>query len=234
MSKTVYIGLEGSGKTYLMGMDTMRIIDRNAYWAKKTGVMRPIVSNMVYTQRTIDYANSKGVPIRYWSDIEELSALTECDLFIDEIGAYFDSRNFADLPLDVRLWLAQAQKLGVYIYGGAQDWAQIDASYRRLVKRLYEVRKVVGSRRPAASVPTSSFVWGLIFAFRLSPGSDSDSTTLKTISWLPDFFFIRKKWVKVFDTNARVKDSAAPPLKRVVRHWYNEKGEIGYTRVRYV
>jgi len=227
--KTIYIGKEGSGKSYLMGMDTKYLIDRNAKWFKKTGVMRPIVSNMAYTSSTMEYANTKGVPLRYWRDIEELGTLRECDLFIDEVGAYFDSRNFADLPLSIRLWLAQAQKLGVYIYGGAQDWAQIDVSFRRLVNRLYEVKKIIGSRRPALSVPSVTRPWGLIFQWRIASGSNSDSTELKTLSILPDWFFIRKKWCNIFDTNARVEDSALPPLKKYIRIC----PEDGYVRVTY-
>jgi len=173
--------------------------------------------------------------IRRSRDIEELPNLRDCDLFIDEAGAYFDSRNFADLPLNVRLWLAQAQKLGVYIYAGAQDWAQIDVSFRRLVNRLYEVKKILGSRRPSPSVPVTSRPWGLIFQYSVVPGADSDSTTLKTLSILPDFHFIGKKGVSVFDTNARIEDSASPPLQRIVRHWIDpETGKIGYTRIKYV
>jgi len=270
--KTVYIGLEGSGKTFLMGSETHRVIDRNAnlhakvmkiwnekklnlrrqYYAfQKLGgdsssvkdaldeleadipTARKIVSNIKYSKSLEAYARGKGIEIRYWKDIEELEKLSECDLFIDEIGAYFDSRTFDMLPLSTRLWLAQAQKLGVDIWGGAQDWGQIDVSFRRLVKRLYELKKVLGTRRPSKTFPAGKHPWALIFAWKVAPAAANDSTELRTLSLLPEFYFAGKKSFGRFDTNARVPDTAPPPLKKVVRHWFRENGEIGYTRTVY-
>jgi len=270
--KTVYIGLEGSGKTFLMGAETERVIDRNAkLYAKvyknweeqkeslrgyilrweKIGtdmsdaknalkeleadipIARKIVSNIRYSKSLEEYAKAKGIEIRYWKDIEELEKLTECDLFIDEIGAYFDSRTFDLLPLSTRLWLAQAQKLGVDIWGGAQDWGQIDVSFRRLVKRLYELKKILGTRRPSKTFPAGKHPWAVIFAWRVAPAASSDSTELRTLSLLPEFYFAGKKSFARFDTNARVPDTAPPPLKKIVRHWYDEEGKIGYTLTKY-
>lgn len=270
--KTVYIGLEGSGKTFLMGSETERVIDRNAnqhakvmkIWEEKKEslrefisrwepmgkdmsaakdalkeleedipIPRKIVSNIRYSKSLEEHAKSKGIEIRYWRDIEELEKLTECDLFIDEIGAYFDSRTFDLLPLSTRLWLAQAQKLGVDIWGGAQDWGQIDVSFRRLVKRLYELKKVAGTRRPSKTFPAGKHPWALIFAWRVAPLASSDSADLRTLSLLPEFHFAGRRSFARFDTNARVPDTAPPPLKKVVRHWYDEEGKIGYTRTVY-
>jgi len=50
--KTVYIGLEGSGKTFLMGAETERVIDRNAklhakvlkLWEEKKENLRGFIS----------------------------------------------------------------------------------------------------------------------------------------------------------------------------------------------
>jgi len=270
--KTVYIGLEGSGKTFLMGSETERVIDRNhnlhlkvlklweeqkttlkthlLKWEKTGGdtstaraaleelerdvpIPRKIVSNIKYSKSLEEYAKKKGIEIQYWRDIEELERLTECDLFIDEIGAYFDSRTFDLLPLSTRLWLAQAQKLGVHIWGGAQDWGQIDVSFRRLVKKLYELKKVLGTRRPSKTFPPGKHPWAVIFAWRVAPAASSDSTDLKTLSLVPEFHFAGKKSFARFDTNARVADTAPPPLKRIVRHWFDERGKIGYTRTTY-
>lgn len=227
--KTVYIGLEGSGKTFLMGRDTEICIDRNAKLLKKTGLVRPIVSNITYSKSMETYAESKGVPIRYWKDIEELETFQECDLFIDEIGAYFDSRTYSDLPLSTRLWLAQAQKLGVDIYGGAQDWGQIDVSFRRLVKRLYELKKVMGTRRPSRTRPAGKRPWAILLAWKVAPASTSDSTELRTLSIIPEIHFAGRRSFARFDTNARVADTAPPPLRKVVRVC----PEDGYTQVRY-
>lgn len=231
--KTVYIGKEGSGKTLLMGADTKWIIDRNSRLLEKTGKVRTIRSNIAYSKSLEDYAKLRGVPIVYWKDIEELEKFTECDLFIDEVGAYFDSRTFADLPLSTRLWLAQAQKLGVHIYAGAQDWGQIDVSFRRLVSRLYELKKILGSRRPSETMPAGKHPWAIILQYKVAPAAANDSSELKTLSILPGIFFAGKKAVGRFNTNARIQTSNAAPLQRIVRHWYDENGKIGYTRTVY-
>jgi len=232
--KTVYIGKEGSGKTLLMGADTKWIIERNAKLFKKYGVKRAIRSNIAYTEELEAYALSKGVPILYWTNIEELETFSECDLFIDEVGAYFDSRTFNDLPLSTRLWLAQAQKLGVDIYAGAQDWGQIDVSFRRLVKRLYELKKVIGTRRPSKTRPAGKARWAIILSWKVAPAASSDSSELKTLSIIPGFFWARGKHFDIFNTNARITTSEYPPLQRIVRHWTNPKtGKIEYTRTVY-
>lgn len=228
------MGLEGSGKTLLMSCDAWELLYRNANWEKKTGKKRPIVSNIVFTEAFTAFAESKGVPIRYWKNIEELVQMTECDLFIDEIGAYFDSRTFDALPLNVRLWLAQADKLGVHIIGGAQDWSQIDVSYRRLVKKLFDVKKVIGTRRPSATRPGSKKPWALVLRYKVAPVAGAESTELKTLSMLPYIHFFWGKHFRRFDTNARVEDSEPPPLKRVIRKWTNpETGKVEFVRTRY-
>jgi len=232
--KVVYIGKEGSGKSTLMACDSYELVHRNVNWAKKTGKVRPIVSNLQYSKHFEDFAREKGVPIRYWKDIEELETLTECDLIIDEVGAVFDSRSFADLPLSTRLWLAQADKLGVHIYAGAQDWAQIDVSFRRLVKRLYEIKKVLGTRRPSQTRPGAKNPWAIMLRYKVAPEASSDSAELKTLSVLPMLHIFGKKAFTRFDTNARIRSSEAPPLKRVVRTWTNpETGRVEHTQIRY-
>jgi len=234
VSKVVYIGLEGSGKSTLMALECNELVYRNERWGVKTGVVRPIVSNLQFSKSFEKFAESKGVPILYWSDIEDLEGMSECDLIIDEVGAVFDSRSFAMLPLSTRLWLAQADKLGVHIYAGAQDWAQIDVSFRRLVKRLYEVKKVIGTRRPSLSRPGAKNPWAVILKYKVAPAASSDSSELKTLSIIPWIHFFGRKTFERFDTNARIKDSEAPPLKRVVRTWTNpETGKVEYKQVRY-
>jgi len=118
MAKTIFSGLEDSGKSYMLAHTASEIAYRNAKWLKITGVPRPIISNLRFEPSFEQHVvTDLGIPIRYWKDISELREITNADLFIDEVGTYFDSRTFKDLPLDIRLWLAQASKLGVDIYG---------------------------------------------------------------------------------------------------------------------
>lgn len=228
--KTMIVGKEGSGKTLIMGRETEKVVLRNARLAKKTGLVRPIVSNINYSRSFLDWAASKGVPIRQWRHISELEKMTECDLFIDEVGAYFDSRTFEYLPLSTRLWLAQAQKLGVHIWGGAQDWGQIDVSFRRLVGKIYEVKKLIGTRRPSKTMPAGKYRWAISLQWRLVPNSNSDLADTKPMSIVPIPVLMLPADMDRFDTNSRVLETAPPPLKKIVQICE----EDGYKRTRYI
>jgi len=216
--KTIYAGLEDSGKSYMLGWVSGKIVERNARWLKITGVPRPLVSNIEYSQWFIDFAGEKGIPIRHWKDLEELIDLRDCDLIIDEVGTYFDSRTFKDLPLEIRLWLAQASKLGVDIWGSAQDFAQVDIAFRRLTNELYWISKITGSPRPSKTRPPVKRIWGICTKRQMDPvGYDEQKKAFNNIGWLPWPFFIRREICTVFDTNKRIPKSAPPPYKHIER-----------------
>lgn len=218
VSKRVYVGLEGAGKSLLLARHSMRLLHRNAHWYDKVGIKRPIVSNIAYSQWFLDLADKMGVEVRHWQNIEELTSMSECDLFIDELGTYFDSRLFADLPLNTRLWVAQAEKLGVDIYGGAQDFGQIDKAFRRLCKEVNEVRKVVGSRRPMRTAPPVRAIWGFGFIRQLDPSSFAGEQVEMKTRGFPKPFMFSKRDTRVFDTSTRVALSAPVPLQHIVRN----------------
>lgn len=217
-NKTVYVGLEGSGKSLYLARMSVELVYRNARWYRITGIERPIVSNMWYSEEFIRFAASKHVPIIHWSNLDELVNFRECDLFIDELATYFDSRTFKDLPLDVRLWLAQAQRLGVHIYGAAQDFAQVDVSFRRLCDRVIEVRKHIGSPRPMKTAPRVRIVWGLMTTRVLDPRSyTGEQAEMRSSLLTLRFSLIKRSDVHVFDTNERIRLSEPPELKHVAR-----------------
>jgi len=218
MAKTIFTGLEDSGKSYKLAVTAGQLVERNAKWLNMTGIPRPIVSNLEFMPWFNEYAASLGIPVKQWSNLEELVLMRNCDLFIDEIGTYFDSRTFKDLPLDLRLWLAQASKLGVDIYGSAQDFAQVDVSFRRLVTGLYEITKVMGSARPAETRPPVRYIWGLCTMKQMDPvGYDETKKAFNNLSWFPTPFFIRKEFCNIFDTTKRIAKSKPVPYKHVVR-----------------
>lgn len=232
--KRVYVGLESSGKSLLIARESVWNVLRNERWNKKTGKSRPIVGNVPWSSEFYSFANSRGVEVRRWQHIHELVDFHGCDLYIDELATYFDSRLFADLPLNVRLWLAQAEKMGVQIVGAAQDFAQVDKSFRRLCKEVYEVRKKIGSPRPMENAPPIKHVWGVCFKYKLDPQSFlGEQVEMKTLG-LPKPFLIRSRDMKWFDTSARVSLSEPPPLQRIQRHWYLPDGSVGHTVTKYI
>jgi len=48
--KTIYSGLESSGKSLRLAMVTVDIVERNSKWLKKSGIKRPIYSNLEFTK----------------------------------------------------------------------------------------------------------------------------------------------------------------------------------------
>jgi len=223
MGKIVWTGLEDSGKSYMMAVASVKITKRNAKWQEKTGIYRPIISNVAYSEEFHKLCRELDVIVEAWKDLEELPKLSERwpgggDIFVDEIGTYFDARTFKDLPLDIRLWLAQASKLGWDMYGAAQDFAQVDVAFRRLTNQLFYVRKLAGSPRPAPSKPKVRLIWGLCTIREMDPiGYDEKMMQFNQKSVFPWPFLIRKDYCQIFKTNERVPKSKPPPFKHIAR-----------------
>lgn len=217
--KIIYTGKESSGKTLRLSMVASDIAWRNFKWKQKTGKVRPIASNFTFSQFFHDLVTKEyGLPILYWKSLDELALMRECDVFIDEVGNYFDSRMWAELSLEIRAWLTQAAKTGVEIYGAAQDFAQVDKAFRRLVNELYMITKLVGSRRPAATKPQVKKIWGLCMMRALDPNAyDEDKKKFTADGLLPSFFFIERKYCEIFDTNLKLEKPKPPPLRHIER-----------------
>jgi len=218
MAKTIWTGLEDSGKSYMLGVVGVKIMYQNAKWLRQGCEPRPIVYNCPFSDKFLELCDSHGVPHRKWKDLEELPFLTGCDLFIDEVGTYFDSRTFKDLPLDIRLWLAQASKLGVDIYGAAQDFSQVDVAFRRLTTQLFYIHKLAGSARPHATRPPINRIWGICTSKEMDPvGYDENTKAFNNKSIIPWPFLIKKQYCDMFETGKRIEKSAPPPYKHIVR-----------------
>jgi len=216
--KYVISGLEDSGKSLRLAQIVRRLVNQSSKWYDITKVHRPIYSNMHFNPRFVEKAQKANVPIYYWHNLDEIVGKTDCDVIIDEIGTYFDSRLWTELSLDVRRWLAQASKLGTDIYGTAQDFAQVDKSFRRLVNQLEHVVKFAGSARPTPSRPPVKFVWGLCLLFELNPTAYAeDNKEVVGFMGFPRPFFIKREDTDIYDTRELMKKSTPPPLAHTAR-----------------
>jgi len=211
--KVIFSGLESSGKSLRIAEKVKELVLRNSKWLKITGVERKIYSNIKFSENFIDYALAKGINIIYWKNLDEIIVLQECDIIIDEVGNYFDSRMWTDLSLDARRWLTQGAKTGVEIYGTAQDFAQVDKSFRRLTTQLFHITKLLGSSRPSATKPPIKFIWGLCMVQELNPRNYSEENQKFDSSGLPSFFFIEKEYCNMFNTQQKIEKSNLPPFK---------------------
>jgi len=217
MSKVIYMGLESSGKSLKLSMVAVELAYRNAKWQSQTGVKRPIYSNLHFTESFFSHVTQElGVPILYWRNLDELIRVSNADVLCDEIGTYFDSRLWTDLSLDVRRWLSQAAKSGVEMYGTAQDFAQVDKAFRRLVNELYEITKVIGSPRPSATRPPVTRIWGVCAVRPVNPRSYAEDAK-QYLGFFPSFFTIQRKYCDIFDTTQKIQRSEYPALRHEAR-----------------
>lgn len=224
--KIIYSGLESSGKSLKLAMVATQIAERNADWneyLREHGKQpRVIFSNMKFSESFENWCFQNGVPLRYWKTLDELIEMDQCDVIIDEVGNYFDARNWQEVTLDQRRWLTQGAKSGIEIYGGAQDFAQVDKSFRRLVNELYHIVKLVGSPRPAATKPPVERIWGVCAVFELNPREyqeDKKEQVEGAIGLsLPSFMFIQRRYCEIFDTGQKITKSPPLPLRHIKRN----------------
>jgi len=229
-TKVIFSGLEGNGKTLRLAMQAEDLLERNAEWYQRSGISRPIAPNFKLSEQFEQRAYEAGVPIIYWRHLHELIKIQQADVLIDEVGNYFDSRMWSDLSLDVRQWLTQGDKSGIELYGTAQDFGQVDKSFRRLVTQLLHITKAMGSPRPAATKPPIGRIWGLCWIFALDPRTydenDDKFAKLSIFDWR--FFVIRKRYTEIFDTTQKIPRSEPAPLRHEVRYCehYHEPGAV--------
>lgn len=216
MSKIIYSGLESSGKSLKIAMIVSDIAWRNKNIKEKTGLIRPIISNLYFSEHFYKMVTEEyKIPIIYWENLDDLIKYENADIIIDEVGNYFDSRMWQDLSLDVRRWLTQGAKCGIEIYGTAQDFAQVDKSFRRLVNNLYIIKKLIGSPRPSTTRPPVNRIWGICMMSEINPRNYKEDNKELKADWfqLPSLFPIQKKYCDMFDTTQKIKRSKAPLLK---------------------
>jgi len=236
--KIIYSGLESSGKSLRLAKVVCDLVYRNNKWNNiryeewiQGGMVgekpapRPIVSNIRFKQEFEDFAiKEQGVPIIYWTNIDEIIKYDNADIIIDEVGTYFDSRLWADLSLDVRRWLTQGAKTGIEIYGSAQDFAQVDLAFRRLVNNLYHITKLIGSPRPSATKPPVKRIWGICAMRELNPREyKEDKKSFDNTQLIPNFFLIERTYCNIFDTTQKIERSLPPVMKHIDRYCENEK-----------
>jgi len=217
INKVVFTGQEGSGKSLELAKLARSLIYRNARWFKKTGIPRPIVSNMRFSPSFHLLAEKKGVPIHYYSTLQELTTFSECDVFIDELVKYFSSHQWKDMSPDTISWITQGGKQGIKMYGSSQNFGLVEKTFRNLTSRVFVINKLVGSRRPMKTSPKVRFVWGFYSSRRVKPSSfKGDEVTMEQYGF-PQIYRIKKKDCKIFDTSQKIEKSPPLPLEHIQR-----------------
>jgi len=212
MSINIYQGLPGAGKSYRLATRSAKILYKNKSVFEKTGKRRILYSNLKFTET---FEQEFAGFIEYWTDIEQLVRLRNCDVLIDEVGVYFDARLWVDLPQEVRRWLQQHRKFGCDILGTAQDFSQIDRSFRLLTSGLLDMTKLIGSRDISSTRPPPKVIWGVVATWRLDPKKFDQDKGKFSKAGIPGFMWIDRRGVEIFDTTAEVAFSKDVPLRHI-------------------
>lgn len=152
-----------------------------------------------------------GKHLFYWTDPRQLKDLRDVDICIDEIANYCPADGWKDLPRWMRNIFSQHRKRGLRIFANTQDYKAVDINFRRMVIHAYHVQTYLKSRNISATMPPPWFVHGVVIKREFDPQDveelgitssrlrDSEQREEYQLG-IPSFFFLRKKWIDIYDT----------------------------------
>jgi len=220
--KMGWTGLESAGKSQLMVVYALKILNRNIKWIKireKLGlpfIPRTMAFDSPMSQKFIDKCNEYGIKYIHFYDLNEIMPLSEIDIFINEINKFFPQRGSDPLTREQAEFLSQGAKDGIDIYFCSQDFSQAHKQFRFLVNVLYLVQKIMGSERPVRSSPPISRIWGIVLYWEIDPRTfKGDNTTMERGEIWPSIYFINKDDTELYDTSYKVRGTKMPPVKFV-------------------
>lgn len=227
MAIYIYNGLPGSGKTTKLASVAISLFKTNKKIFEKYGRRRMIISNMKFSEKIeTEYTGF----YTYWNDLDELIKFKDCDIIIDEIQVYFDSSQWKELGLDIKRFLQIHRHLGINIYGTTQDFKMVDIAMRRLTKKAYWCRKMIGSRDISATLPDIKNPWGLIMLREIEFESFTSDVQEYKFALIPEFLFITKKLTEYFNTREEIENQSIGKLK----HKIKKCSECGLTKIYHI
>lgn len=222
----IFTGLPGAGKSLKLAQTVIEVLYRNKKLYEKRmkffligkmetkPEMRQLFSNLHFSKEVMEEFPNQ---IFHWSDPAQLTPLRDVDVVWDEIATHLDSTQWANMSLELKRWLQQHRKFGIEIYGTTQDFAQIDKSMRRLTSDLQYLTKLFGSGDISPTKEEVKFVWGLVLVRSLDPTIYDEAKSKFGSGGFPQFFFITRDAVNVFNTREEIKMGKYPPLRHIER-----------------
>jgi len=134
------------------------------------------------------------------------------------MGTNFNSRRWNDMPQNTIDWFNTLGHRGIFIYGSAQNFIDIDVTIRRKTQVVIALRKLMGSRRPAKSMPPVKRIWGVIlksYVHYSEVEKDEWKRSMDKLSLRP--FFITKFRCSLYDTLQAIGKTEYPPYDCVER-----------------
>lgn len=200
---TFTYGRPGEGKSLDTAKTVLELFEEYERIEKKYPKIpkRVLWSNMKFSKEIEKkYLHKK---LEYWENPRQLYNLKDVDIIWDEIARHLPADKWGDTPDELRTLFAQHRKKGIRIFANTQDYKAVDINFRRMVGTAYKVKKIIGSRDISVSLPPVKYIWGVILKREFNPEdieTEKDIQKLEQISLLPKIIFIRKKYIKTYDT----------------------------------
>jgi hypothetical protein len=223
-------GPPGQGKSLSMARTVRDLLIRNLKYHAAGGPLRYVYSN---TKFTTDFEEFYAPGLRYWSSLEQLTGLRDCDIIWDEIATELDSRNWPLLSEEVRRFLSQYRKRGLDIYSNTQDYSMVDTRARMMITNVVVLRKLFSSPDPSATKPEIKRVWGVVMQRQLLNWRKL-APDAKREYGMPSFWLIRKMDCDVYDTQQDIERTDPPPLRHIEQkceHFDDPDHECSYCKV---
>jgi len=216
-------GAPGQGKSLYTAKTARKLLERNRKWESKGNPRRILRSNLKFSEQ---FEQEFSGYIEYWSDASELVKFRDCDIIWDEIATELDSRNWANLSVEMKRFLSQYRKRGIDIYANTQDFSMIDQRARLMVTHVRRLTKICGSRDLSTTKPNPKHIWGVILVREVS-NFKATEVDKKKFEIFPSFFFIEKGLVSIYDTRQDIALGKPAPLRHEVRRCSHHRDEGG-------
>lgn len=222
-----WVGKKGSGKSYLMIKFLMKNLAYNKKMHEKYELdIRRCALNFPVAQSVLDEYRDYLVG---WKDIEELPHLHNCDVYCDDISSKFDQHGWRNVPMDVRSWLRLNEHRPFFcnFYFNAQNFAEVDVSFRRMTDQLYVVTKGMGSKRPMPSEPPPKRIWGFIYAEDVPDEEYRKESFNQSLYSGGKWHWLSRKICALYDTGVELDRPVLPKLE----HSERECAKCGFVKV---
>lgn len=229
-------GSPGQGKSLYTARLARHLLNRNRKWFEKSGIVRPIISNLKFSEKFEQEYNKDGnLFIRYWSNTDEICKARDSDIIWDEIATELDSRNYSNLTEELKRFLSQYRKRGCDIYANTQDFSMIDARARLMVTRVATLAKIFGSRDPSSTKPDVDRIYGMVFVRDVQNFREADQTKKKHFL-IPTVFFIDRADIEIYDTRQDIEFGTLPPrkLRKQLEVYDGDDQTKPFTKVKYI
>lgn len=130
---TAIVGKPGSGKTLQIVRLAKQFLNKG----------RDVYTNVPMNEDKMKLKKKHG-KFYYFRSIKEFTYIFDGIVLLDELGGYFDSRDYMKFPPEVRVKLQQYRKDGVDVYYSVQSYSRAEKIIRELTNFVIECHNIFG------------------------------------------------------------------------------------------